>query len=148
MFFLLVQHGQDLILGSGSQGSVFHYALVHHHQRRNADNLILTCQIEFFIHIDLTDLHIGTLRRDLIQNGADHPAGAAPGCPEVQQHRFVTVQNLSLEIISVNMFYGHIHSSSCFVFYKIPIPFSSFRDDVTVFIWKEMYNTVTKQNYI
>ena len=45
------------------------------------------------IYIDLAYQNIVPFLSDFFHNGSHHPAGTAPGCPEVQQHGFGILQN-------------------------------------------------------
>ena len=49
----------------------------------------LSGQFFLFIDVDLADLDVGTLIGDLVHDGKNHLAGAAPGCPEIYEYRFV-----------------------------------------------------------
>src|SRR5687767_11043852 len=50
------------------------------------------------VDVELRDLELVVLGGDLLEDGADHPAGAAPGRPEVDEHRLVGLQDLLFEI--------------------------------------------------
>src|SRR2546425_448027 len=52
------------------------------------------------IDIELGDLHfLALLGRDLFQDGGDHATGAAPGRPEVDEHRSVGFDDFRLEVL-------------------------------------------------
>ena len=51
---------------------------------------------------------------DLLHDGGDHPAGAAPGSPEVQHYLAGGLQNLFFEIVFGNGDNSHIGCSFCF----------------------------------
>ena len=106
-----LQQLQDLLLGQGTERPVQDLALFHHHQGGDAHDTKLHCQLRFFIHIDLADLDIRPLCRDLIENGAYHPAGTAPGCPEIQQDLLFAALHFLVEVIFLNLYYRHIISS-------------------------------------
>src|SRR5699024_8812208 len=49
----------------------------------------------------------GVFRGDFVDNGGEHPAGAAPGGPEIYQHRQLGIENFRLECILSNSNRGH-----------------------------------------
>ena len=50
------------------------------------------------IYVDLDDLNlVGVLCCELLQDGGEHAAGAAPLCPEVHQDRLICLENILLE---------------------------------------------------
>ena len=50
------------------------------------------------IHIDLAHLDVGALLGHLVHDGAQHPAGAAPGGPEIEQDGLSALQHLGLKV--------------------------------------------------
>ena len=99
----LVQHGENACFRLGTHGAVCHFAVLHNYQGGNTHNLERTGQFGFFIYIDLAHLNVRALLGDLIQNGAYHPAGAAPGSPEIQKNGFTAADHFFLKIILCNM---------------------------------------------
>ena len=78
------QHGQNLRLGLRTHRFIGKFAVLHHHKGGDAHDAELRGQFRLLVHIDLANFDVAALRSDLIHNWADHPAGAAPGRPEVQ----------------------------------------------------------------
>ncbi len=50
-------------------------------------------QLRLLVHVHLAHLHIGALLGHLVHDGAEHPAGAAPAGPEVQQDGLFALQH-------------------------------------------------------
>jgi len=54
--------------------------------------------VRLLVDVDLRDLErTGTLGRDLLDHGAEHPARSAPRCPVVDEHRDIGVPDLAVE---------------------------------------------------
>src|SRR5437868_14072471 len=51
------------------------------------------------VDIELRDPDVLLLGCDLLEDRGDHPAGAAPGRPEIDQHRSVRLEDLLLECL-------------------------------------------------
>src|SRR5712692_4878799 len=62
------------------------------------------------VHIELHDAELRALfTRDLFEDRGDHAAGAAPGGPEVDEHRLIRLEDLRLEgRVSHNCWLRHI----------------------------------------
>ena len=82
------QQRQKLLLGPGTNYLIHHLAVLQNHQRGDAHDPELSSQLHFLVHVDLAYKNVLALLSNFIHNGADHPAGAAPGRPEVQQDPF------------------------------------------------------------
>ena len=93
-----------------THGLTHQLALLKHQQGGDAHHAELRGQLGLFIHIDLAHLDIGALLGHLVHDGAQHPAGAAPGGPEVQQNRLCAVQHLGFKIFFGNGNNSHIGS--------------------------------------
>ena len=63
----------------------------------------LAGQLRLLVHVDLSDADVAARGGDFVDDGADHPARAAPGRPEVQQDGLVAVKNLACKIVPVDM---------------------------------------------
>ena len=102
IFALLSEHLENEILRTHADALTGDLAVLEHEQRGDAHHAELTGELGLVVHVDLADLDVGILVRDLIHNGGEHLAGAAPGRPEVHQNGLVRLQNLSLEIVFRN----------------------------------------------
>ena len=107
---LLAQQRQHTGLGAGTHSLIHKLAVAEHQQGGDAHHAELGGQLGLFIHIDLAHLDIGALLGHLVHDGAQHPAGAAPGGPEVQQNRLCAVQHLGFKIFFGNGNNSHIDS--------------------------------------
>ena len=67
-------------------------------QGGDAHDAELGGQIGLLVHIDLAHLDVGALLGHLVHDGAQHPAGAAPGGPEIEQDRLSALQHLGLKV--------------------------------------------------
>ena len=108
--FLLAQQRQHTGLGAGTHSLIHKLAVAEHQQGGDAHHAELRGQLGLFIHIDLAHFDIGALLGHLVHDGAQHPAGAAPGGPEVQQNRLCAVQHLGFKIFFGNGNNSHIGS--------------------------------------
>ena len=89
----MLQQLENLGLGTGAHRTVGDLAVFHHHEGGDAHDAETAGQLGVFVHINLAHPDVGSLVGDLLNEGADHPAGAAPAGPEVQKHRFVGVED-------------------------------------------------------
>ena len=86
-----LKHGETLTLRPGTYGLINDLSVLHDHQSGNAEDLELVGKIRLLVNIYLADLHIGAVLGNVVQNRCQHPAGPAPGSPEVQKHRLAAV---------------------------------------------------------
>ena len=104
--FARLQEFFNLRLGAVANGPGHGLAVFEHHQGGNAGHAELHGKLHLLVHIDLAYSHVGALPGDFLHNGAHHPAGAAPACPEVQQDRLLRLGK-RFEILFGNGCNGH-----------------------------------------
>ena len=80
-----LQHGQDIFLIAEARGAAHLPAILQHRQGWDAVDPETACQLRILVHIHLDHPHVAALSGDLLHLGRNHPAGAAPGGPEIQQ---------------------------------------------------------------
>lgn len=82
---------------------VGYFPCLEHCKHGDRADAILGRQLGIFIDIELNELDLtGKLGGDFFEAGCNHLARAAPWCPEVNYDRFGRVQNLFLEIGSID----------------------------------------------
>jgi YVTN family beta-propeller protein len=82
----------DLRLGYRANHSVDLVAVAHHHEKGDAHRAEAGSQRGILVHVDLDYLERACpLAGELREHGLDHPAGSAPGGPEVDEHRHARV---------------------------------------------------------
>ncbi len=87
---LLLRRGADLARG--------HVAVLEDHQRRDRLDVVLRRGLRILVDVELDDLDLLAERSgDLLQRRRDHPAGAAPFRPEVDNHGAGGLQHLRFE---------------------------------------------------
>ena len=65
------------------------------------------------VDVDLADLEPAlVVGGELMTNRGDHPAGPAPGGPEVEQHRCLGLEDLGLEVLLRDL--DRLHRSCSF----------------------------------
>lgn len=75
----------------GARELVYLHAVLHEHKGRHAADVVGQGDILALVHIYLQDDHfLAHCRRDVLQLGSDHFAGAAPGRHEVDHHQLVS----------------------------------------------------------
>ena len=88
----------------------------------NADESVnipeLRRQIRLLVHVHLAHLYIGALLGYFVHHGAQHPAGAAPAGPEVQQYGLFAVEHFLCKVFLGNVDDCHIFSllNGCYVY--------------------------------
>ena len=93
------QHPQDGGLGLYAHGGIHQPPVLEDHQGGNAHHPEALGQLRLLVDVDLTDLDpAGLLLRDGVHRRGKHPAGRAPGRPEIHQHGGFGGQHLLLEI--------------------------------------------------
>ena len=69
-----------------SDGFSGNFAVFEKQKRGNAVDSELIAKLGVIIHVYLADLYIASLLCDLVNDGGDHTARAAPLCPEVYEN--------------------------------------------------------------
>ena len=64
------------------------------HERRDAHDAVLACELRLLIDIDLAEFVFRMLGGELLDHGRHHAAGAAPSRPEIHEHGSVRLQDL------------------------------------------------------
>lgn len=73
-------------------------AVLKEDQSRNAANIELGRNALVLVNVHLCDLDlVAVLTSEFFKDGADHLAWAAPLRPEVEQYRFIGLENILLE---------------------------------------------------
>ena len=100
--------GDERRLRCGSDLGVGYFPCLEHCKHGDRADAILGRQLGVFIDIELNELDLaGKLGGDFFEAGCNHLARAAPWCPEVNYDRFGRVQNLFLEIGSIDFQSSH-----------------------------------------
>ena len=97
------EHLQDKRFVARADGFVRHVAVFKQHQRGNAHHAVLARELRLLVDIDLSDLDGAVFFRDLIHDGRDHAARAAPWRPEIDQNLFVALQYLFFKICTFSV---------------------------------------------
>ena len=123
-------------LRAGTHGLTHQLALLEHQQGGDAHHPELRRQVRLLVHVHLAHLYIGALLGYLVHHRAQHPAGAAPAGPEVQQNGLFAVEHFLCKVFLGNVDDCHIFSllNGCCVLLTIsvyPIRRPLFRDRVT-----------------
>ena len=74
------------------------FAVLEQQQGGDAHDAELSRQLGLLVHVHLAHLDVGALLGHLVHDGAEHPAGAAPAGPEVQQDGLGAPEHLSVEV--------------------------------------------------
>ena len=87
------QFGFELILGDiRSDDLVFHFAVLEEKEEWDRADVVFHCEISCIIHVDLGNLRLAIdLAGELVKDGADHFARAAPFRPEIDEDGLVGV---------------------------------------------------------
>ncbi len=90
----------ELVLGdAGADDLVLHFAVLEEEQEGDRADAVFDGELAGVVDIDLADLGAaGDVGGELIDDGSDHFAGAAPFGPEVDEDRHVGVNDFGLEI--------------------------------------------------
>ena len=73
--------------------------------------LLYTSQLRLLVHVHLSDRHAGPFCGHLIDDRGNHAAGAAPACPEIQQHRPIGLLHLFCKVLAGNRLNRHVSAS-------------------------------------
>ena len=95
--------GLELLLGgSGTNDLVLDFAIFEEEQERDGADIVFDGEIAGFIDVDLADFCLsGDFLAKLIDDGADHFAGATPFGPEIDQNGDIGIEDFGLEIAVV-----------------------------------------------
>lgn len=111
---LLVDEGYQLCFAEGADFGCCQLTVFEYHQCRNAPNAVLSRYGTVFVHVHFGNSQTsGVHRRNVIQDGGNHFARAAPFCPIVDQYRCGRFDDLSFESGIGNVFdqvAGHVKS--------------------------------------
>jgi hypothetical protein len=106
-FLCLLQQFQNIFLGFVADGGDHFFTILQNDDGGNTDDPELTGQLHFFIHVDLAHDDVAAFCGDFFDDGSDHLTGAAPGCPEIHQHRLFVLIDDGIKVIFGNMDKGH-----------------------------------------
>jgi len=112
------QELQNTGLGAGAHSLTHQLALLEYQQGGDAHYPELRRQIRLLVHVHLAHLYIGALLGYFVHHGAQHPAGAAPAGPEVQQYGLFAVEHFLCKVFLGNVDDCHIFSllNGCYVY--------------------------------
>jgi len=92
--------GLDLLLRVRPDDLVRRLAALEEDHRRDREHAVLRGGLLVLVDVELDDLQGAVaLVGDLLEDRSDDAAGAAPGCPEVDQDRRLGLEDLSLEVV-------------------------------------------------
>src|SRR5439155_24369771 len=93
-----VEHRYDLVLRNGADNLLDDFSTFEDVEAGDAADRVLCRDPLVLIHVDLGDFDLPlVLLRDLLDDGGDDPAGAAPLGPEIHQNRDLRIQHLGFE---------------------------------------------------
>jgi hypothetical protein len=93
-----IDPGGQLRLRAGANFLGHHSAIFEQHQRGNAANAVLGWNGRVFIHIELGHFQLALVfAGDLLDNGADHLAWAAPFSPEINKHGQIGLKDIGFK---------------------------------------------------
>ena len=92
-----------LRLASCTAYTVYHLAVLHHNERRNAHYTKLSCKVGIIVYIYLSYEKILALACNLINDGKHHAAGTAPIRVKIKKGKSLVI-SYSLEIIFIKSY--------------------------------------------
>ena len=99
-----LQASNDIVLGGGASDAVYLLTVLQEDERGDVLHAVTSGESASLVYVHLAYLgHAGHLGSDLVNDGGDHAAGAAPCSPEVHQYRNGGIENLGLEVAFCNL---------------------------------------------
>src|SRR5213076_1355244 len=100
---------EELLLGVLPNDAICLASVLEEDHRRDRANAESSGRDRIGINVKLGDLHFfALLVRDLFEYRSDHPTGAAPGRPEVDEHRSIGFDDFRLEVLVADyLWLGH-----------------------------------------
>jgi len=95
----LGKHREDLLFRADTDRLIGDFSALDNDKRRDAHDVERGGKRGLFVDIDFADFDVLSLFGNLVDDRGDHPARAAPGCPEVEQNRDFALHDFGLEII-------------------------------------------------
>src|SRR3954452_495299 len=89
--------GLEALLRVGADDLLGDLAVAEEDHRRDREDLVLRGGLLVLVDVELDDAQVLALARDLLEDRADHAAGAAPGRPEVDEDGRLGLDDLRLE---------------------------------------------------
>src|SRR3954452_17268834 len=89
--------GLDALLGHGALDALGLLAVAEEDHRRDREDLVLRGRLLVVVDVELDDPQVVAGLGDLLEGRRDDAARAAPGRPEVHEHRDVVLQHFRLE---------------------------------------------------
>ena len=81
---MLRNRAGECCLGNGANNGVNFLPALEHHQRGNAADPVLACNVWVLVGVELEDFDLAfEFLGDLVNNRSHHATGATPGSPEV-----------------------------------------------------------------
>src|SRR5207244_3901646 len=97
---ITVDETLKLILRHHADRAVDEFAVFEHHQGRDRSHAELLRHLGVVVDVHLGDDRLPrVIRRELFHHRTDHPAGAAPGRPEVDERRLAAFEHHLLEVL-------------------------------------------------
>ena len=90
--------GLEALLGHRALDPLGLRAVAEEHHGRDREDLVVHRGLLILVDVELDDLQLGALARDLLEDGGDDAAGTAPRRPEVDQHGLLGLEHLGLEV--------------------------------------------------
>src|SRR5438270_1907562 len=100
---------EKLLLGVIPDDAICLASVLEEDHRRDRANAESSGRDRIGVNVKLGDLHFfALLIRDLFEYRSDHPTGAAPGRPEVDEHRSIGFDDFRLEVLVADyLWLGH-----------------------------------------
>ena len=119
-------------LGLNADKAIYDFAILEQHERGDAADAVALCGVWRVIDVELSNFDRPlVLAGELLDDGRNLAAGAAPRCPKIDEHRAIGIENFALEIVVVKFGYAHcicLHFSS----FKIAVNYRGRRSSVNV----------------
>jgi len=92
--------GLELILGNaGTDDLVLHFAVFEEQEKGNGAHVVFHCEVTCVVDVNLADFGlIAEFAGELIDDRADHFAGAAPFGPEIDENGHGGIDDFGVEI--------------------------------------------------
>src|ERR1051326_8916474 len=126
---VLLQHARNRTFGSRADNALFFVTVLKQNQGGNTFDPIALRNRRSVVHIQFHDTgSSGVFVSDGFDRWREHAARRAPRCPKIDQHRPVTVQNISFKTSITNFSYvlahylGSLKTVSRFRESTLPLP--------------------------
>src|ERR687890_1935667 len=97
---VLVYHARDGVLRGRAYDALLLLAVLEEDEGRDALDAVALRDLRVVVHVELDDRGgVPEVLRDGLDRRRQHPAGRAPGRPEVDEHGLVRLEHVRLEVV-------------------------------------------------